>query len=1040
MINVPWTHYISEKGVSQAKNLASYFASTHHNQIGLFVEPEIDSNYRAIDSINYTFSSIYAPELINPNNNPYLDSYFQDFFFDYLFEKQNIEGSYSDIAGFGNLFSTYEVLETLEIINKSYLETKIMNGETVNIANYLTNSLNGGGWGFKFNQLLNNSDIISTFCAINSAYNIGNGNLLTNQKIEEFINSTWLVGSYTLTNDTVIATPETTYYGVRAFLGMNMSYSIAELSAIGAYFGSFYNPFDGGYTNPKTGISDVQTTHFSISTLDLVSDLLGFNILLHEDETMNFVLNCSNTNGGFGVRPNSTTSDFNSGWAAMKSIEILRDLISLTPEESNNINQISINYYQWLHFFQAKNGLFGQISLESNYFGMLTYFNMGYIDSIQTSQFKFIKDSIIAFTFMCYNPNTGGFGSQPGQNTTLFSTYCGFKLLEMIIPMNRPWLNDPRFPPYSLNTTKNYLESLQNLDGGFRVGNDIDYLLSMFGSYSVVFTSLINTNVSTIESTYWALVCLDLINGLNRISYDNLTHWVRSCQNADGGFSIFVGFHSDIISTYYGLQMFYEGFINGPLSKISTIEFLKQSQTSDGSFSLIPMMGQFLELPSSFLVTYMASKSLYDYNYQPEDIQGALFWFSECISSRTGGVGDNPSFGADLRNIPYGILIIDELKYDQSFNSKPWNSLLIYILLTEAGFITILIALKIRQKLSLIKRIAQKLGYGTKITPSYLRRFPAIDCENFSVYAGGKLIVDSVTMKVDHGQILGILGESGAGKSTFIKGLLGMRKITGFCQIFGLNVNKRTSKRIRPIYGYVPQDLGKIYHNFTVLDNMLSFGSQYGLTEREIISRSRRLLRTLEIEDKLNEFVKNLSGGQKRRVSIAIGLIHSPIFLILDEPTSGLDPIIRENLWLALTKINEQFGTTLIVITHYPEESRFCNSVAIFGRNRGVIDFGKPKNLLATLPGKGRSIEISFKEFKENAIQTLEEIEGIESVLENKVGTDYSILTNLNVNDLINKIDIEVGKGSLKEIKQIDSKMEQFFRFKLIEVPKIEEF
>jgi ABC-type multidrug transport system ATPase subunit len=189
----------------------------------------------------------------------------------------------------------------------------------------------------------------------------------------------------------------------------------------------------------------------------------------------------------------------------------------------------------------------------------------------------------------------------------------------------------------------------------------------------------------------------------------------------------------------------------------------------------------------------------------------------------------------------------------------------------------------------------------------------------------------------------------------------------------------------------------------------------------------------------MNELVRNLSGGQKRRVSIAIGLIHSPIFLILDEPTSGLDPIIRENLWLALTKINEQFGTTLIVITHYPEESRFCNRVAIFGRNRGIIDFGKPKDLLAQLPGKGRTIELCFREIKENAIQRLEAIDGIESVLENKVGTDYSLFTNLNVNDLINKIENEVGNDSIKEIKQIDSKMEQFFRYKLIEVPKIEE-
>ena len=959
---------------------------------------------------------------------------FRDFFFDYIFEKQNIDGSYSDIGGFGNMFSTYEAIETLKIMNKSYLDNKILHGQTENIAGYLVNSLNGGGWGFKLNQMLNDSDIISTFCAISSAYNIAEGSILTNQKIGEFINSTWLplIGSYRLTNNSLISTPETTYYGVRAFLGMNMSYSSAELLNIGGYLLSQYNLLDGGYRNPETGISDVHTTYYSISTLYLIGDLLGFDILINEDETLNFVSNCSNNNGGFGVHPNVTISDFKSGWAAMKSIDILKSMVVLTPEETSAINQISIRYYRWLHYFQARNALFGQITLESNYFGMLTYYNMGYFDSLQTPQFQLVKSNILNFTWMCYNLNDGGFGSQPGQNATLFSTYCGLKLLQMIIPINRPW-----FPPILLNATQNYLISLQNPDGGFRVGNDVDYVLSLFGSYSVIFTNLVNTNVSTIESTYWALISLDLINGLNRIYYDNLTHWVRSCQNADGGFSIFVGFHSDIISTYYGLQIFHEGFINGPMSKMSAIEFLKLSQTSEGSFSLIPMMEQFLDLPSSFLTTYMASKALYDYNFQPENIQEALFWFAGCISSRTGGIGDNPSFGADLRNSPYGIIIIDELKYDQSFDSKPWNLLLVYILLIEAGIISMLIILKIRQKLSLLKRIIQKLGFGGKITASYLRRFPAIYCENFSVYAGGKLIVDSVSMKVEHGQILGILGESGAGKSTFIKGLLGMRKVTGFCQIFGLNINKRTSKKIRPIYGYVPQDLGKIYHNFTVLDNLISFGGQYGLTEREIISRSRRLLRNLEIEDKMNELVGNLSGGQKRRVSIAIGLIHSPIFLILDEPTSGLDPIIRENLWLALTKINEQFGTTLIVITHYPEESRFCNHVAIFGRNRGVIDFGKPKELLAQLPGKGRSIELCFREIKENAIQVLEAVEGIDSVLENKVGTDYSLFTNLNLNDLINNIENEVGKNSIKEIKQIDSKMEQFFRYKLIEVPEI---
>jgi ABC-2 type transport system ATP-binding protein len=302
---------------------------------------------------------------------------------------------------------------------------------------------------------------------------------------------------------------------------------------------------------------------------------------------------------------------------------------------------------------------------------------------------------------------------------------------------------------------------------------------------------------------------------------------------------------------------------------------------------------------------------------------------------------------------------------------------------------------------------------------------------------GRKLIVDSMSMQLKHGEILGVLGESGAGKTTFVKSLLGMRKYKGVIKIYGMDVKKK-SKKMRPIYGYVPQEISKIYENFTVLENLLYFGNQYGLTEKEIVSRAKRILRSLEIEDKINELVKNLSGGQKKRVSIAVGLIHLPAIIWMDEPTSGLDPVIRENLWLTLTRINEQFNTTLIVITHYPEESRFCNKIIIFGRNRGMMDFGRPEDLLSQLPGKGRTIEVYFNEVKEKAIERLESIEGIVKVLENKAGTEFSLFSDLNLNEIQEKVEREMGKNTIQKIQQSDAKMEQYFRYKTMVIPKVE--
>ncbi len=1038
-MNVNYIEYINDNEVRFIKDNAVFFTWTHQNDHGLFIEPSLDSNFRAIDSINFSFASIFSSDLVNPNNisDEGVKTNKPNIFFDYIFEKQNTDGSYSDIGGLGNMISTHQAIKTLEIANRSYLNNKMQQGDTNNIINYLKNSLKEEGGGFMLISFLNESDIISTSCAIDLANILNGSNVLKNDNISKFINSTWVGGGYKLSNEIMSPpTAETTYYGINAFLGMNMTYTTAELNATWFYFNSIYSIIDYGFSNILGGSSDVQSTYYALSSLKRLG--LPNPTFFDEHKTLSFILNCSNADGGFDLTPEpNENSDFKSGWAAMKSIDILKNG-SLTESEFSDISDATLRYYDWLHFFQGKNSLFGSTTIEANYYGISALYN--YDPNIFTEFInkeimnKEILDNITKFVDRCYNKYEGGFASTPEENATLYATFCGVNIYKQLFPFTNKWPDE-----YEIGNITNYLVDLQNPDGGFSIGQDVDAVLSMYGAFYQVFLYLINPNISTIESTYWALNSLDIINRLSYIDHINLTHWMRSCQNPDGGFSIFIGFHSDVISTYYSLAIFTDLLHSEPMAKIAAIEFLKNSQTSDGSFLVLPALGAYLDLPSNFLITYFGSKGLYDYRFQPENIKNTLNWYAQCVSFNTGGIGDNPGFGGDLRNVANGIIIIDELQYDQSFDSKPWIQLLTYILIIEGACIGLFILLKLYQRLSIPQRIKLLLRIGGKLNESYLKKFPAINCENLSIYAGGTLIVDSVSMNIKHGKILGILGESGAGKSTFIKGLLGMRKTTGFCQIYGMNMNKRTSRRIRPIYGYVPQDLGKIYHNFTTFENLLYFGNQYGLTEREIMSRAKRLLRSLEIEDKMDELVKNLSGGQKRRVSIAIGLIHSPMFLILDEPTSGLDPVVRENLWLVLTKINEQFKTTLVVITHYPEESRFCNLVAIFGRKRGMIDFGQPKMLLVNLPGKGRSIEISFADVKEKATARLELIEGIEKVLENKAGTNFSIFTNLNIDRLIEKIEEEMGENSIQEVKQIDTKMEQYFRYKAMEVPKVEE-
>ncbi|MFX0101550.1 MAG: ABC transporter ATP-binding protein [Candidatus Hodarchaeota archaeon] len=281
--------------------------------------------------------------------------------------------------------------------------------------------------------------------------------------------------------------------------------------------------------------------------------------------------------------------------------------------------------------------------------------------------------------------------------------------------------------------------------------------------------------------------------------------------------------------------------------------------------------------------------------------------------------------------------------------------------------------------------IAKKIIIEPQLGEEIKNYDKVLEVENVTVHYGNpnkvKPVIENVNFELEDGEILGIVGESGAGKTTTLKAIIGdLEGYKGIIRVCGINALKK--QKVSKLYGYVPQDLSKMYLTYTPLRNILHFGSQYGIPEEELIKRGKEILKDLGIFSKANQPVDKLSGGEKRRTSIAIALVHRPKILFLDEPTSGLDPTTRHELWAYLDRISRQYGTALLVITHYPEESEYCDKVAVFMKGKGFLEFGRPMDLKERLPGGGYAIDITLERFDPDALDLLKTIEDIALILQ----------------------------------------------------------
>jgi ABC-2 type transport system ATP-binding protein len=289
-----------------------------------------------------------------------------------------------------------------------------------------------------------------------------------------------------------------------------------------------------------------------------------------------------------------------------------------------------------------------------------------------------------------------------------------------------------------------------------------------------------------------------------------------------------------------------------------------------------------------------------------------------------------------------------------------------------------------------------------------------VKVEKLSKTFGNLKAVDNVSFEIKEGEIFGLLGPNGAGKTTTINMLTTLLKPTsGDAKVCGFNILKQANE-VRRNVGVVPQEY-TADEDMTGKNNILLCADLYGIPRSDSKPHAEELLKLVELQDAANKKVSTYSGGMRRRLELACGLINYPRLLFLDEPTLGLDVQTRTAVWKYIKTLKEEYRMTLLMTTHYLEEAdSLCDRIAIIDHGH-IIKIGSPEELKESVGGD--VIVVVIKELEPDISSDIAQIKLVKDVKKNN--NTYRIKAELGeeaspqITDLIRSKGLHVTRVSL---------------------------